>query len=121
MGLTLHVPIDGIFIGDFWGFILSLLIAPFMAFWISAVRNKLIVVLGALIGAAIGFIIILGWVGTLVYNTPLPGANGGSTFFGAIFLCSVLGISGGIIMDLLVARANKTDYRRPNPHRMAHE
>jgi hypothetical protein len=121
MGLTLQVPINDIFIGDFWGFILSLLIAPAMAFWISAVRNKMIVVLGALIGAVIGFIIILAWVGTLVYDTVLPGANGGSTFFGAIFLCSILGISGGIIMDLLVARAHKTDYRRPNPHRMAHE
>ena len=121
MGLTLSVPINDIFIGDFWGFILSLLIAPFMAFWISAVRNKWVVVLGALIGAVIGFIIILGWVGTLVYDTNLPGANGGSTFFGAAILCSALGLSGGIIMDLLVARINRTDYRRPNPHEIAHE
>lgn len=121
MGLTLQVPINDIFIGDFWGFILALLIAPFMAFWISAVRNKWIVVLGALIGAVLGFIIILAWVGTLVYDTPLPGANGGSTFFGSAILCSVLGISGGIIMDLLVARANRSDYRRPNPHEMAHQ
>lgn len=121
MGLTLSVPINDIFIGDFWGFIISLLIAPFIAFWISAVRNKMVVVLGALIGAVIGFIIILAWVGTLVYNTVLPGANGGSTFFGSIFLCSVLGLSFAIILDLLVARANKSDYRRPNPHEMAHE
>lgn len=116
MGLTLQVPIDGIFIGDFWGFILSLLVAPFTAFWISAVRNKWVVVLGAFIGAALGFIIILGWVGTLVYDTPLPGANGGTTFFGSVFLCSVLGLSAAIILDLLVARANKEDYRRRSIH-----
>ena len=116
MGLTLHVPIDGIFIGDFWGFIISLLVAPFMAFWISAVRNKAVVVFGAFVGAALGFTIILGWVGTLVYDTPLPGANGGSTFFGSALLCSVLGISVAIILDLLVANANKKDYRRHSTH-----
>ncbi len=118
MGLTLKVPIDGIFIGDIWGFILSLLIVPFLAFWISAVKNKMVVVLGGIVGSALGFIIILGWVGTLVYDTPLPGANGGSTFFGSLLLCSALGLSLAIILDLLVARANKEDYRRRSVHEM---
>ena len=31
---------SGIFIGDFWGFILSLLLAPFLAFWLSAVKSR---------------------------------------------------------------------------------
>ena len=112
MGLTLQVPINDIFIGDLFGFILSLPIALFLAFWISAVRNKKVVVLGGLIGAVVGFIVILAWVGTLIYDTPLPGANGGSTFFGSVILCSALGLSFAIIFDLLVARANKSDYRR---------
>ena len=118
MGLTLKVPIDAIFIGDLCGFILSLLIVPFMAFWISAVKNKWVVVFGGIIGSVLGFIIILGWVGTLVYDTPLPGANGGNTFFGSVLLCSALGLSVAIIMDVVVARANKEDYRRRSVHEM---
>ncbi len=109
---AMQITLNDIFIGGFCGFLLSLPVALFLAFWMSAVKNRLIVVLGAFIGALLGFIIILGWVGTLVFSTPLPGANGGSTFFGSVLLCSVLGLAGGIIFDLIVARRNARDYRR---------
>src|SRR5947209_9302454 len=109
---ALQVPIDGVFIGDFWGFILALPIALFLAFWLSAVKNRAAVVVGAFIGALLGFLIILGWVGTLIYNTELPGANGGATFFGSVLMCSTLGLTGAIIFDLIVARRSARDYRR---------
>lgn len=107
-------PSSGIFLGDLFGFILALPLALFLAFWMSAVKRRWAVVVGAFIGAFIGFLIILGWVGTLIYTTPLPGADGGSTFFGALFFNSMLGLAGGIITDLLVARANPNIYRRPD-------
>jgi ABC-type antimicrobial peptide transport system permease subunit len=69
-------------------------------------------VVGAFIGALLGFLIILGWAGTLIYDQPLPGANGASVFFGSLFFCTVLGISGGILTDLLIARRNRRDYLR---------
>jgi len=109
---ALQVPIDGVFIGDFWGFILALPIALFLAYWLSDVKNRMVVVIGAFIGALLGFLIILGWVGTLIFNTPLPGANGGATFFGSVLLCSTLGLAGAIIFDLIVARRSARDYRR---------
>jgi hypothetical protein len=112
MGPTLQVPIDGIFIGDFFGFVLALPLALFLVFWMSAVKNRFIVVLGALLGAVVGFVGILGWVGTLIYNTDLPGANGVSTFFGSVLICSILGLSFGMILDLIVARVNRRDYSR---------
>lgn len=112
-------PGSGIFIGDIFGLVLALPIALFLAFWFSAVKNKAAVVIGAFIGAVIGFFIILGWVGTLIYDTPLPGANGGSTFFGSVLFCSALGLAGGILTDLLVARRRSRDYRRQSP--LAHE
>jgi ABC-type microcin C transport system permease subunit YejB len=83
-----------------------------MAYWMSDVKNHLVVVLGAFIGAFLAFLIILGWVGTLIYDTVLPGANSGGTFFGSLFLCSVLGLSVAIISDLVVARMTRRDYRR---------
>ena len=112
MGPALQVPIDGIFIGDIFGFILALPVALFLAFWMSAVKSRWIVVLGALIGAVIGFVFILGWVGTLIYSTPLPNASPPAVFFGSLLLCSVLGLAGGIILDLIVARRTRRDYRR---------
>ena len=112
MGPALQVPIDGIFLGDFFGFLLALPVALFLAFWMSAVKSRWIVVLGAFVGALIGFVFILGWVGTLIYDTQLPGANAAATFFGSLLLCSVLGIAGGIILDLIVARRTRRDYRR---------
>ncbi|MFL5626066.1 MAG: PTS sucrose transporter subunit IIBC [Ktedonobacteraceae bacterium] len=109
---ALQITLNDIFIGGFCGFLLSLPIALFLAFWMSAVKNRGIVVLGGFIGALLGFIIILGWVGTLIFSTPLPNANGASTFFGSVLLCSVLGLAGAIILDLIVARRNARDYRR---------
>ncbi|HLH60930.1 MAG TPA: PTS sucrose transporter subunit IIBC [Ktedonobacteraceae bacterium] len=102
----------GIFWGDLFGFILALPVALFLAFWMSSVKNRLAVVVGAFIGAFLAFVIILGWVGTLIYDTVLPGASPGSTFFGSLFLCSVGGLSGGIIADLIVARMSRRDYLR---------
>ncbi len=103
---------QGIFLADLFGLILSLPIALFLAFWMSDVKNRLVVVLGAFLGAFLSFLIILAWVGTLIYDTVLPGASPGSTFFGSLFLCSVLGLSGGIIADLIVAHISRRDYRR---------
>jgi hypothetical protein len=117
MGINQYLPamqitMNDIFIGGLCGFLLSLPIALFLAFWMSAVKNRLVVVVGAGVGALLGFIIILGWVGTLVFSTPLPGANGGSTFFGSVLICSALGLAGAIIFDLIVARRHARDYRR---------
>ncbi len=109
---ALKVPIDGIFIGDFWGFLLALPIALFLAFWMSAVKNRTAVVVGAFAGTLLGFIIILGWVGTLIYDTPLPNANPVAVFFGSLLFCSALGLSGAIILDLIIARNKQRDYRR---------
>src|SRR5438067_11976794 len=100
---ALHIPIDGIFIGDFWGFLLALPVALFLAFWMSAVKNRAAVVVGGFAGALLGFVIILGWVGTLIYSTPLPDANPGAVFFGSVLFCSALGISAAITLDLIVA------------------
>ncbi len=103
---------DPIFIGDFFGFILALPIGLFLSFWISAVKNRTAVVLGSLLGAIIGFFIILAWAGTLFSPTPLQGANGTAVFFGAALFCSILALVTGMIIDVLVARRNTRDYRR---------
>jgi len=102
----------GIFWGALFGLILSLPIALFMAFWMSAVRNRAAVVFGAFVGGVLGFLIILGWVGTLIYNTVLPGAGVGQAFFGGLLFCAALELIFGMGSDLLVARANRSDYRR---------
>jgi hypothetical protein len=103
---------NGIFLADLFGLILSLPIALFLAFWMSDVKNRVVVVIGAFIGAFLSFLVILGWVGTLIYNTVLPGANPGSTFFGSLFLCSTLGLAGAVLTDVVVARMTRRDYRR---------
>jgi hypothetical protein len=103
---------DPIFIGAFWGFVLALPISLFLAYWISAVKNPSAVVVGALVGDLIAFLILLGWLDTLIFDTPLPGANGASTFFSAIFFCSALGLTGGIVTDLLIARRTRRAYMR---------
>lgn len=117
---TLAIPMDAVFVSDIFGFILALPIALFMAYWMSAVKNRWIVVLGAFIGDLLGFLIILGWLGTLIFSTPFPGAenNGTAIFFGALLLNATLGLAGGMIFDLLVARASRHDYRRRD---LAHE
>jgi hypothetical protein len=104
---------QGIFQADLIGLILSLPIAVFLAFWMSAVKRRRVVMLGAFVGSFIGFLVILGWVGTLIYDTVLPGANPASTFFGALLINSALGLVFGILSDLVVARLTAPDYRRP--------
>ena len=109
---ALKVPIDGIFLGDFFGFLFALPVSLFLAYWISNVKNRMVVVLGAFIGALLGFIAILGIVGTLIFDQPLPNASPVATFFSSLFMCSTLGLAGAIILDLIVAARTTRDYRR---------
>ncbi len=111
--LTLQwIDPSGVFWGALFGLIISLMLSPFLAFWMSAVRNRAAVVLGSFIGGIIAFLVILGWAGTLVYDTPLPGASGGSAFFGGLLFCAAAELICGAASDLMVARANRRDYRR---------
>lgn len=103
---------QGIFFADLFGFILSLPIALFLVFWMSAVKRRMVVVTGAFIGSFLGFLIILGWVGTLIYDTVLPGASPAATFFGSVLLCSATGLAFGVLADVIVARLTARDYRR---------
>ena len=105
-------PGDPIFIGAIFGFILSVPVALFLAYWMSSVKNKMAVVIGAFIGTFAGLISILSWVDTLVFSTPLPKADGVSIFFSTIFFCSIVGLIGAMLTDLLVARWTVHDYRR---------
>lgn len=114
-------PGSGIFIGDTFGFILAVPISLFLAYWFSAVKNRMAVVFGALIGALIGWFIILCWVGTVIYDTPLPGADGGSTFFGSLLFCSTTGLSLAILTDLWVARRASRAYTQQHAEELAHE
>ncbi|HEY0756164.1 MAG TPA: PTS sucrose transporter subunit IIBC [Ktedonobacteraceae bacterium] len=102
----------GVFWGAIFGLLLSLPISLFLAFWMSSVRNRAAVVFGGFLGGILAFLFILGWAGTLVYSTALPGASGGSAFFGSIFLCAAVELVFGIGFDLLIARTNRADYRR---------
>src|SRR5947207_6965910 len=99
--------VDPIFIGSFFGFLISIALSLFLAYWISDVKNKVAVVVGAFIGCLLGLLIMLGWAGTLIFDTPLTGANGASCFFGSLLFDSVLGLFGGILVDLLVARRSR--------------
>lgn len=105
-------PGDPIFIGAVFGFLLSVPVALFLAYWISDVKKKIAVVSGAFVGSFVGLVAVLSWVDTLVFSTPLPKADGVSTFFSTILLCSVLGLVGGMLTDLVVARRMAHDYRR---------
>ena len=116
---ALKIPIDGFFIADLCGFILALPISLFLAFWLSEVKNRMTVVIGAFAGALLGFLAVLGLVDTLIFDQPLPDATPAGTFFGSVLLCSVLAVSAAIILDLIVARRNRRDYRRPSA--VAHE
>ncbi len=117
MGPALIIdPTSGIFIGDLFGFILALPVSLFLTFWLSAVKNRKVVIFGAFVGALLGFMIIQAWVGELIFDSYLPGADGGSTFFGSLFICSVLGLAVGMLTDLFVARQSRQDYRRPAVH-----
>jgi drug/metabolite transporter (DMT)-like permease len=79
------------------------------------------VVFGALIGALITWFAILCWAGTVIYNTPLPGADGASTFFGSLLACSAAGLSLAILTDLWVARRSSRDYSQQQAHELAQE
>lgn len=103
---------DGVFWGAIFGLIVSLPLALFMAFWMSAVRKRFAVIFGALVGGIVGFLIVLGWAGTLIYSTTLPGAGGGPAFFGTLLFCAALELAFGVGADLLLARSNRRDYRR---------
>jgi hypothetical protein len=103
---------QGIFLADLFGFILALPLALFLVYWMSAVKRHMAVVTGAFIGSFLGFLIILGWVGTLIFDTVLPNASPGATFFGSLLFCSALGLSFGVISDLVIARLTASDYRR---------
>lgn len=105
-------PGDPIFIGAIFGFILSVPVALFLAYWMSSVKNKMAVVIGAFIGTFVGLVGVLSWVDTLFFSTPLPKADGVSTFFSTILLCSVVGLIGAMLTDLLVVRRTAHDYRR---------
>jgi hypothetical protein len=105
---------QGIFEASLIGFILSLPIVLFLAYWMSAVKRPMVVVTGAFIGGFLGFLIILAWVGTLIFDTVLPGATSGATFFGSLLFCSALGLSVAVVADLVVARMTAKDYRRPS-------
>jgi hypothetical protein len=113
-GPTLQiVDPQGIWLADLFGFILSLPISLFLAYWISNVKRPMVVVIGAFIGCFLGFLIILGWVGTLIFDTTLPGASTGATFFGSVLFNSALGLVFAVFSDLIVARLTARDYRRP--------
>ena len=104
---------QGIFEANLLGFILSLPIVLFLAYWMSAVKRPMVVVIGGFIGSFLGFLIILAWVGTLIFDTVLPGATVGGTFFCSLLFCSALGLSFAVLSDLIVARMTAKDYRRP--------
>lgn len=104
---------NGYLIASLFAAIIALPIVLFLAFWISAVRNRNAVVGGGFVGVALGFVIVDGWVGTLIYDTPLPNADPVATFFGGLFLCSILGIIVAMSADALIARMSAQDYRRP--------
>lgn len=106
---------QGVFWADLFGLILALPIAMFLAFWMSNVKRPAVVVFGAFIGGILGFFIILAWVGELIFDTVLPGANPGAVFFGSLFFNSAMALGGGILTDLIVARVRRRDYRRPAP------
>jgi hypothetical protein len=107
---------QGVFIGAIFGLILALPVALFLAFWMSAVKRKGAVIFGAFLGGIIGFVIILAWAGTLIFSTPLEGATGAAVFFSSVLLCSITALSGGILVDLLVARYSARDYRKQASH-----
>jgi hypothetical protein len=107
-------PGDGLFLASLFGFIVSLPLSISVIFWVSVVlvRRRWAVILGSIVGAFIGLLAILGWVDTLIFDTPLPNAQVGATFFGSLFFCSVLGLVGGMLTDWLLARSESRRTRR---------
>ena len=107
---------NGIFIGDFWGTVLAVPVALFLAFWLSNVKNKFAVIGGALVGILLGFFGILCVVGTVFRPTPLPNVDGVAVFFSSVLLNSALGLIFRIATDLIIANRNERDYRREIQH-----
>jgi hypothetical protein len=107
---------NDIFIGDICGLILALPIGLFLAFWLSAVKNRAAVVFGALLSALIPFFFILFWVGGLFVPQQLAHANGGAVFFGSLLISAIAALIGGMLTDLIVARLSSRDYRRQVAH-----
>jgi len=107
---------NDIFWGDFFGLLLALPLGLFLAFWLSAVKNRAAVVFGALIGALIPFVFILFWIGALFVPLQLKKADGGSVFFGSLLICSITALMGGMLTDLIIARFNSRDYSRQVVH-----
>lgn len=103
---------DGILIGDIFGLIIALPVALFLAYWLSAVKSHWAVVIGALVFAVIGGLILYG----IAISLPGSVVNGGEVFFGALLFCSIMGLIGAMISDLLIARATSRDYRRQAAH-----
>jgi biotin transporter BioY len=114
-------PGSGIFIGDTFGFILAVPVALFLAFWFSAVKNRTAVVFGALIGAFLAWFGILCWAGTVIFDTPLPGADGASVFFSSVLFCTICGLSLAILTDLWIARRISREYTKHESHDLAPE
>ena len=107
--------LNDIFWGDLFGIILALPLGLFVAFWLSAVKNRAAVVFGALIGALIPFFFILFWVGGLFIPKQWK-ADGGSVFFGSLLMCAIGALIGGMVTDLIIARINSRDYSRQVAH-----
>jgi hypothetical protein len=110
------VDFSQVLIGDIFGCMLALPISLFLAFWISAVKSRVAVVIGALLGCLLGFLGILAWA----WSGTLTHVDGGATFFSAVLLCSVAGLSAGILTDLLIARKSRKDYLRSTAHEQQH-
>src|SRR2546430_17260394 len=89
---ALKIPIDGFFIADLCGFILALPISLFLAFWLSEVKNRMTVVIGAFAGALLGFLAVLGLVDTLIFDQPLPNPTPARQFFDSAFFCPYFAI-----------------------------
>ena len=107
---------NGFFIADFWGALIALPLALGVIYWVSNVRNKAAVVGGAFLGILVGFIGILLWLGPVFHVNPLPNTDPVAVFFGTVFLCAILGLIFGLVMDLVIARRNERDYRRQLMH-----
>ncbi|GCE48534.1 hypothetical protein EI42_05347 [Thermosporothrix hazakensis] len=101
---------DGFLIADIFGFLISLPIALFLAFWLSAVRKKAAVVGGAFVAGLIGFLIILLLTDTHIFANPLINTDPLAVFFSSVFFCSILGLVGGILTDLLLGGKRNNNY-----------
>jgi hypothetical protein len=107
---------NDIFYGDIFGLILALPLGLFLAFWLSAVKKRAAVVLGAFIGALIPFFCIVFWVGALFVPKHLNNVDGGAVFYGSLLMCAIAALIGGMVTDLIVARLTNRDYRRQIAH-----